>query len=342
MGDEGAFLSAITAAPADRAQRLIYADWLDEHGHPDRAEYLRLLGRMNEPSVLDRLRELAPSLDSAWVARVCPEFPAVHPWYIVLQEVARGELTAVYEAAHTHPNLRGRRVALQILNDPRGVNRFFYRCQMQAALGEQAHVPPIYDVGGFEDHQYSARQFVDGDDLLNNIRARTLGPSEVVRVVTQVATALDAAHLRGIVHGCVHPRHVLMGRDRAVWLIGFGEFPSTDEARNNPLHAAPEQFEPGAVQVGPPTDVYLLAEMAAWLLGGEHPFRASRRNEYVREAKRMPDAWRLGRGHELPAAVIAVLRRAMSPDAAARYPTPGEFANALADGFERRPWWRLW
>ena len=42
MGDDDAFLRAIADAPGDDAPRLVYADWLDEHGQPDRAEYLRL------------------------------------------------------------------------------------------------------------------------------------------------------------------------------------------------------------------------------------------------------------------------------------------------------------
>ncbi|HTU17983.1 MAG TPA: TIGR02996 domain-containing protein [Gemmataceae bacterium] len=42
MTPEEAFIQAIRAAPADDASRLIYADWLDEHGHPDRAEFIRI------------------------------------------------------------------------------------------------------------------------------------------------------------------------------------------------------------------------------------------------------------------------------------------------------------
>lgn len=40
-GDEHAFLSAICATPADDTARLVYADWLDEHDRPERAEFIR-------------------------------------------------------------------------------------------------------------------------------------------------------------------------------------------------------------------------------------------------------------------------------------------------------------
>src|SRR5262245_37939918 len=42
MSDQDALLAAIRQAPEDDAPRLIYADWLDEHGDPDRAEFIRL------------------------------------------------------------------------------------------------------------------------------------------------------------------------------------------------------------------------------------------------------------------------------------------------------------
>src|SRR5687767_11671931 len=42
MSDRDAFLAAIRAAPADDAPRLVYADWLDEHGQPDLAEFIRV------------------------------------------------------------------------------------------------------------------------------------------------------------------------------------------------------------------------------------------------------------------------------------------------------------
>ena len=43
MSDEAAFLEALKANPADDTTRLVYADWLDEHGEPAKAEYLRLV-----------------------------------------------------------------------------------------------------------------------------------------------------------------------------------------------------------------------------------------------------------------------------------------------------------
>lgn len=66
--DEEAFLAAIRAHPTDQRTRLVYADWLDENGQPEKAEFLRLQGEL--AAVLDRLQHVRSSVDVAWVRRV--------------------------------------------------------------------------------------------------------------------------------------------------------------------------------------------------------------------------------------------------------------------------------
>src|SRR5262245_23761249 len=106
MSDEDAFIQAILADPGDNAARLVYADWLDERGDP-RAEYLRRLCVRAEPandSACARFREIDPE----WRVLVQPPGP-----YAIVRHVARGTYTSLYEATHTHINLRGRRVILK-------------------------------------------------------------------------------------------------------------------------------------------------------------------------------------------------------------------------------------
>jgi uncharacterized protein (TIGR02996 family) len=76
--DEEALLAAIDAAPLDDAPRLIYADWLQERGKDDRAEYLRavvgLLHPPETPALVARCVELATAIDSDWRERVGGRF----------------------------------------------------------------------------------------------------------------------------------------------------------------------------------------------------------------------------------------------------------------------------
>jgi uncharacterized protein (TIGR02996 family) len=78
MTDEDAFIQALLAAPGDTSVRLVYADWLDERGECPRAEYLRLLVRMDTATTADpltdeaieRLRRLERQIDLRWLGLV--------------------------------------------------------------------------------------------------------------------------------------------------------------------------------------------------------------------------------------------------------------------------------
>lgn len=64
MSDEAAFLRAVAQNPTDATAKLVYADWLDEHGEPDRAAYLRLIA--TEAPDPDRKRELEARVGDIW------------------------------------------------------------------------------------------------------------------------------------------------------------------------------------------------------------------------------------------------------------------------------------
>jgi uncharacterized protein (TIGR02996 family) len=70
LADEDAFLAAIRANPADDTARLVYADWLDERGGPEQAEYLRLLSELRRVS--SRLGELRAQVPAEWARSVSP------------------------------------------------------------------------------------------------------------------------------------------------------------------------------------------------------------------------------------------------------------------------------
>ena len=196
--------------------------------------------------------------------------------YEILRELAHGIYTTVYEARSTHPRLRDRPVALKILRHRGYAQHFFEAARLNAAL-EHPQIPALYEVGEAAGRPYTARMFVEGDDLQSSIRVGQWSIPEVATIFAPVAKGLDYAHEGGVVHGYVHSRHVLVGKNGAAWLIGFGEYPPADVAAlGNPLHLAPEQLE-GAGRVTPATDVYALSEMAVWLLCGRHPYAAWRR-----------------------------------------------------------------
>lgn len=76
MSDRDALLRAIIDNPADDAPRLVYADWLDEHGDAARAEYLRVLSHLiaaqppADAPLIERERKLRPALGRGWLALI--------------------------------------------------------------------------------------------------------------------------------------------------------------------------------------------------------------------------------------------------------------------------------
>ncbi|HEY1188610.1 MAG TPA: ribosomal protein L7/L12 [Gemmata sp.] len=85
MSDEAAFLEALKVNPADDTARLVYADWLDEHNQPQKAEYLRLTARLSQAgdgvdlSSADATRacELGAALPAEWKEAAAGRFDVV-------------------------------------------------------------------------------------------------------------------------------------------------------------------------------------------------------------------------------------------------------------------------
>jgi serine/threonine protein kinase len=263
--------------------------------------------------------------------------------YEIVREVARGTYAAVYEARDTHPKLHDRRVALRVLRDGSHSEHFIRAARLHAGL-KHPRIPALHEVGEAKGQLYCARSFVEGDDLRSSMHNQCPSIEEVLRFAGDVADALACAHGRGVVHGFVHPCHVLLGQDGSAWLIGFGEFPPpAHEVFGNPLHLAAEQFSSG--ELTPATDVYCLGETCFWLLCGQHPFHQIQATD-LQAAKNSGHFTRGIRKSrpEISPAIEQVLLRGLSPDPTARYRSPAEFVAALVEARSagKRAWWRLW
>lgn len=266
--------------------------------------------------------------------------------YEIIRKLADGNYSFVYEARHISPQLRDRPITLKIMRDARMYKRLMHSAQIAAAL-RHPRIPALYSVEGDSNSLYLVRKFIDGDDLQNGIRDARLTYTEVAGIVTEAGVALDYAHACGIVHGYVHPRHLIWGNDESTWLIGFGEYPyPPDMIFGNPLHLAPEQFLNNCV-LTPATDTYALCECATWLLTGCHPFGnvfgsellAAKQSVLSSNVELLPGKikWR---------ALERVLRRGLAPNPNDRYQSAFEFAAAFrsadpARESPRRSWfWR--
>jgi serine/threonine-protein kinase len=197
---------------------------------------------------------------------------------------------------------------------------------------------------------FSALDYVEGTSLALMVRHSKLPHhGEVIRIASQIAAALDYSHGRNVVHGNVHPKHILLDRCAHVFLIGFGELgPRHPEGMllGNPHFLAPEQFD-DLDRTVPQTDIYEMGEIVFLLLTGSFPFQGCEGIEKLLNRKRSVQAPSIReRRPELPGRVDLALQRAMALRPEDRYLSAGQFVEELVSALrvcqgEPKKWWRF-
>ncbi len=267
--------------------------------------------------------------------------------YRIDQLLGSGGMGCVYLA---HAASSARQVALKILNadlsaDPVFRRRFVRESQLASALNHP-NIVPVYGHGETADGKlWMAMPYVAGTDADAELRAGRMPPTRAVRIVTEVASALDHAHGRSLLHGDVKPANVLLSReqdDRAL-LSDFGVARSlgdddltgrTGVALVTAAYAAPEVLR--GSQPAARSDVYALGGSLFRLLTGRPPFfDAASKAETVRSHlhRSPPRATRFAPW--LPPQVDDVLAMALAKDPADRYRSAGELARAATEAVVR-------
>src|SRR3954451_17355027 len=123
----------------------------------------------------------------------------------------RGGMGVVYRATHLALN---RPVALKLiapdLAEDEGFRERFKQESMTAASIDHPHVIPIYHAGEEGGQLYITMRYVEGTDLRAMVAQHgKVEPGLAAQIISQVASALDAAHARGLVHRDVKPANVL-------------------------------------------------------------------------------------------------------------------------------------
>src|SRR5262249_23501504 len=164
-----------------------------------------------------------------------------------------------------------------------------------------------------------------------------------LRIVGQIASALDAAHARGLVHRDVKPANILVGADDRAYLSDFGvvkELASNGTTRTGTFvgtteYSAPEQIEGRAVDGR--ADVYALACVLYECIAGEPPFHRPSEVAVLNAHLHAPPPKLTRVATDAPLALEPVIAKALSKSPLDRYATCGEFlAAARAAAAERR------
>ncbi len=237
-----------------------------------------------------------------------------------------GGMGQVFQAFDT---LLQRPVAIKVLASPRaGLSALLAEARAQARV-EHEHVCPIYDVVEGQDRGFVVMRYVPGRSL--HAYAGRFSPQQVAAVGLQVAQALHAAHQRGLVHRDVKPANVLVeevGQELRTTVVDFGlSSEQEDVVAGTPGYLAPEVAQGGRADER--ADVFGLGATLYYLLAGEPPQKGNSLLELVqtlREGSWQPPPMQ---DPPFPEDLAWVLRKALAPDPAARYPSALDMACDL-------------
>src|SRR6266542_4531561 len=143
--------------------------------------------------------------------------------YRIESVIGRGGMGVVYLAEHLRLK---RKAALKVLapelaSDERFRERFLVEAELAASL-DHPNIVTVFDAGEADGLLYIAMRLVEGTDLKTLIeREGPLGLDRTASIITQVASALDAAHAKGLIHRDVKPANVLIGGTDHGYLTDF-------------------------------------------------------------------------------------------------------------------------
>ena len=214
--------------------------------------------------------------------------------YGIVAAIGAGGMGEVYLAEDSR---LGRKVALKLLPsyftmDEERVRRFQQEARAASALNHP-NIITIHEIGQVEQRHFISTEFIDGETLSQHLDGRRMNVAEALDISTQIASALSAAHLAGIIHRDIKPENIMLRRDGIVKVVDFGIAKLSE--RGDPEEALDAEgvtkvllkTEPGVVmgtaaymspeqargkEVDARTDIFSLGAVIYEMLSGRVPF----------------------------------------------------------------------
>ena len=260
--------------------------------------------------------------------------------YIVEHLLGEGAMGSVFRAKD--PFIK-RTVAIKIVKldasaNEEEVGEFLKRFQLEAQISGHLNHPnivSIYDVGEQDGMPYIAMEYVEGMTLSKYVRQEN-PPSSATRmkVLAQLAGALDFAHAKGIVHRDLKPANVLVKANGEPKIMDFGiakmsgsNLTQTGVFLGTPSYSSPEQIKEGQVDFR--SDIFSLGTLAHEALTEKLPFPGQSINAILYKIANDPPTIATDVDGIRPSVFREVMSRALDKNPDKRYQTASEFTTAL-------------
>ncbi len=261
--------------------------------------------------------------------------------YRIVSKIGAGGMGEVYLAQDTRLD---RKLALKILPpevaaDHGRMSRFVQEARTASALNHP-NIITIYEIDQADSVPFIATEFIDGETLRQRMKDGPLKLGDVLDVTAQIAGALSAAHVAGIVHRDIKPENIMLRRDGIAKVLDFGlakltelllpdsvdtEAPTsfkTDPGTvvGTAVYMSPEQARGMAVDAR--TDIFSLGSVLYEMVAGCLPFAGTTSSEVMASIlsdKEPPPLARYSRG--VPAELERIVEKALRKDREERYQT---------------------
>ncbi|HUF28959.1 MAG TPA: serine/threonine-protein kinase [Gemmatimonadaceae bacterium] len=257
--------------------------------------------------------------------------------YRIVRRLGSGGMAHVYHGEHV---LLARPLAIKVLyahlaRDAEMRERFRREAEAASTL-VHPHICSILDYGEVDGTIYLVMPYLAGGSLADVlVRDRTVPPARAATIAVQVASALDYAQRRGVVHRDIKPDNVLFDEDGHVLITDFGiatarfhgRLTGTGRAMGTPHYMSPEQAM--GKMVDGRSDLYAVGIMLYEMLLGIPPFDGadsySIGYKQVHEVPVLPEVV----DSRTPLGLSAIIMRCLQKSPADRYQRGNELADAL-------------
>ena len=260
--------------------------------------------------------------------------------YRIERELGEGGMATVYLARDLRHD---RQVAVKVLKPELaavlGAERFLREIQVTANL-QHPHILPLYDSGSAEGVLFYVMPLVRGQSLRERLtREKQLPVDDTVRIIRQVAGALEYAHRQGIIHRDIKPENILLqdgeallsdfGIALALHEAGAGRLTGTGLSIGTAQYMSPEQAT-AERDLDARSDIYALGAVTYEMLAGEPPVTGPTARAIVAKLlTKRPTPLRVVRDG-VPAPVDDAVLRALAKTPTDRFGSAREFGDALA------------